>query len=169
MCWLEKCFTSSKKKLIYWRKFSWDKNFKNFVSIKSNFIFYEVLFSRIMGWKQFFRRKIGFTLNTELADASSWIFTIAIVKINICSCVSLKISINVWRIIVSQVFPTSWLLSGGQQRKQKLYFETKKSKIIFQVWKKILRKQKNLYPGINLTMFFSGIYFCSSVPADEVT
>ena len=71
MCWLGKCFTSSKKKIIHWRKFSRDKNFKNFVSLKSKFIFYEVLFSWIMGFKQFFRRKLGFRLNTKLADVSS--------------------------------------------------------------------------------------------------
>ena len=71
MCWLGKYFTSSKKKIILWRKFSRDKNFKNFVSLKSKLIFYEILFSWIMGWKQFFRRKLGFTLNTKLADVSS--------------------------------------------------------------------------------------------------
>ena len=71
MCWLGKCFTSSKKKIIHWREFFRDKNFKNFVSLKSKFIFYEVLFSWIMGWKQIFRRQLGFTLNTKLADVSS--------------------------------------------------------------------------------------------------
>ena len=90
MCWLGKCFTSSKKKIIHWRKFSQDENFKNFVSLKSKFIFYEVLFSWIMGWKQYSRRKIGFTLNTKHKTFLVWIFTIAIVKINIYSYSSLE-------------------------------------------------------------------------------
>ena len=111
-------FYFEKKQINLLKKMFLGQKLQKFLlSLKSNFIFHELLFSWILGWKQFFRRKIGFTLNTELADVSSWIFTIAIVEINICSCFSLKISINVWRIIVSQVFPTSWLLSGGQQRK----------------------------------------------------